>query len=127
MKMGTELCETDDCVIQRSSYETVATPYVPAYKDTFEIAMHLSDHTGTLDMCRMSSMAAERTVAIKPSAFPNVSDEDRGRLKWRLLLERCKVKLLVKLKTPLRFTTIVTVLDCVPAHHSDVLANIKAY
>lgn len=121
-------CETEDCVIQGSSYETVITPYGAApYKDTYEISMHVSDHTGSLEMCNLSSSAAERILAMTATRFLELSEIEWGQLKWRLLLERCKVKVLVKLKTPIRFNTTVTVLDCVKADSADVFANIKAY
>ncbi|KAL1392806.1 hypothetical protein pipiens_012209 [Culex pipiens pipiens] len=93
----------------------------------FDIRIDLTDHTGTLANCRLMNQVAEQTLACKVDKFLNMSDEEKGKLKWRILLERCAVKLVVKRKSPVRFQTVYSVAECVVAGAKEVEGKIKVY
>ncbi|XP_076270084.1 meiosis specific with OB domains hold'em [Rhynchophorus ferrugineus] len=62
---------------------------------TFDIQVMLSDHTGTLRNCRLSGGNAEDVLGCSAQEFAVTSDDDKCNLKWRYLLERCKVRLAI--------------------------------
>lgn len=119
-------CINDDCAIQTSSFES---NYLTTDNslDTFNIRMNLSDFTETLDTCRVYGATAERILGKSLNEFQSLTDLERGNLKWKFLLERCKIKIIIKKKTAVRRTVSITVLDCVVADMHDVLTDIKAY
>lgn len=93
----------------------------------FDIPVDITDHTGTLANCRLMSQAAENTLHCKVEAFLKMGDAQKGKLKWRYLLERCAVKLVIKRKSPVRFQTLYTILDCSVASPKEVGSKIKVY
>ncbi|KAL1491662.1 hypothetical protein ABEB36_012224 [Hypothenemus hampei] len=64
-------------------------------KITFDIKVALSDHTGTLVNCKLCGNAAELALGCSAKGFASMSDDDKGRLKWKYLLEQCKVHVAV--------------------------------
>lgn len=127
MAMTTSLedCINDDCIIQNSTFETNTQKI--GYSDSFNIRMQVSDLTGTLDTCRMYGATADRILGIGLTQFLRLTDTERGKLKWQLLLERCKFKLSIKRKSALTRTVSISVLDCVVADTIEVLTNVQAY
>ncbi|XP_055628761.1 protein hold'em [Toxorhynchites rutilus septentrionalis] len=93
----------------------------------FDIPVDMTDHTGTLSNCRLTSQAAENTLNCKVEAFLKMSDLQKGKLKWRFLLERCALKFVIKRKSPIRFQTMVSIVECVIAKPQEVESKIKVY
>lgn len=118
-------CNNDDCVILNSSFEQ--NYRAAGYSDSYNIRMSLSDFTETLDTCRMYGATAERILGKSLNEFRNLTSFERSNLKWKFLLERCKLKVIIKRKTAVRQTVSITVLDCEVADMREVLADIKAY
>lgn len=119
-------CNNDDCTIQTSSYESNCRT-AAMYSDSYNIRMSLSDFTETLDTCRMFGATAERILGRPVNEFLKLTDVERSKLKWQFLLERCKLKLMIKRKTAIRRFVSITVLDCAVADMKEVLTDIKGY
>ncbi|XP_030752470.1 meiosis-specific with OB domain-containing protein [Sitophilus oryzae] len=62
---------------------------------TFDIQVMLTDHTGTLTNCRLTGHSAEIALCCTATEFSSMSDDQKCALKWKYLLERCKVRLAV--------------------------------
>ncbi|XP_058838630.1 protein hold'em [Topomyia yanbarensis] len=93
----------------------------------FDIPVDITDHTGTLTNCRLMSQAAENTLNCKVDSFLKMGDAQKGKLKWRYLLERCSLKLIVKRKSPIRFQTLYSIVECSLANPQEVESKIKVY
>uniref|UniRef100_H3D5U1 Meiosis-specific with OB domain-containing protein n=1 Tax=Tetraodon nigroviridis TaxID=99883 RepID=H3D5U1_TETNG len=67
----------------------------------FDLLVDLTDHTGTLQSCSLRSPAAEMFLGCTPEEFTSLTDDQRTTMKWKFLLERCKVyvKILPSMKT----------------------------
>lgn len=117
-------CNNDDCIILTSSFES--SYRTAGYSDSYNIRVSLSDFTDTLDT-QMVGATAERIVGKPLIEFRALTDIERSKLKWKFLLERCKVKVIVKRKTAVRRTVSIIVLDCVVADVQEILTDIKAY
>ncbi|XP_072312339.1 meiosis-specific with OB domain-containing protein [Eucyclogobius newberryi] len=57
----------------------------------FDLPVDVSDHTGTLQGCIFRSPVAEKTLGCTTEEFTNLTDNECTALKWRFLLERCKI------------------------------------
>ncbi|KAK5905674.1 hypothetical protein CgunFtcFv8_001607 [Champsocephalus gunnari] len=86
----------------------------------FDMLMDFTDHTGTLQACSLRSPLAEKALGCTTEEFTNLTDDERTAMKWKLLLERCKiyVKILpsIKMKSGMR----AVVLDCSVADPGEV-------
>lgn len=61
----------------------------------FDLKVKLSDHTGSLLNCKITGATAERILKCKVSDFLNMSDDEKTVLKWKFLLERHELRLVV--------------------------------
>ncbi|XP_048760956.2 meiosis-specific with OB domain-containing protein-like [Ostrea edulis] len=57
----------------------------------YRIPISLSDHTGTLEQCYLYGSVAEHFIGIKVENYFKLDQEKKTRIKWRFLLERCKI------------------------------------
>lgn len=125
MAITVELCQSEDCVLLRSEWMN-NTSLSDKYVDMYDISVGLSDHTGSLPKCRLEANVAEIMLGQSVDRFRALSVEQRGEIKWKWLMERCTVKIIVKRKTAVR-AAMVCIVDCVVAKQSDVLRHIKMY
>uniref|UniRef100_A0A3Q1F7M8 Meiosis specific with OB-fold n=1 Tax=Acanthochromis polyacanthus TaxID=80966 RepID=A0A3Q1F7M8_9TELE len=92
----------------------------------FDLLVDLSDHTGTLQACHLRSPMAEKTLGCTIEEFTSLTDDKRTKMKWRLLLERCKIYVKVvpsaKIKTGVRGT----ILACSLADPGEVKQHMSA-
>ncbi|KAJ8966403.1 hypothetical protein NQ317_009635 [Molorchus minor] len=88
MPMKGSNCENAEC-------PTVFEGMVVESDMNFDIRIMLTDHTGTLTRCRFGSQAAEQALNCTPREFSNMSDDDKCKLKWKYLMERCAVRIAV--------------------------------
>ncbi|XP_055529864.1 protein hold'em [Wyeomyia smithii] len=116
LKISDSKCQREDCQNNLSHISV-----------SFDIPVDITDHTGTLPNCRLMNQAAENTLNCKVEAFLRMGDTQKGKLKWRYLLERCVLKLVIKRKSPVRFQTLYTILDCSVASPQEVGSKIKVY
>ncbi|XP_077407881.1 meiosis-specific with OB domain-containing protein [Vanacampus margaritifer] len=67
----------------------------------FDLLVDLTDHTGTLHACSLRSPAAEAMLGCTTEQFDRLTNKERTEMKWKFLLERCKiyVKILPSTKT----------------------------
>ncbi|XP_033840919.1 meiosis-specific with OB domain-containing protein [Periophthalmus magnuspinnatus] len=57
----------------------------------FDLLVDVSDHSGTLHGCIFRSPMVEKILDCTVEEFKNLTDDERTALKWRFLLERCKI------------------------------------
>ncbi|KAF2904877.1 hypothetical protein ILUMI_01294 [Ignelater luminosus] len=62
---------------------------------SFDLVLMLSDQTGSLPNCRLNGHTAEMVLKCTVQEFLAFSDEEKTILKWKLLMERCAVRILV--------------------------------
>lgn len=96
-------------------------------KTFFNINMNITDHTGTLVNCKLYNKFAEGVVGVNVHEFIQLTDEDKGLLKWSILLERCTVKLVIRKKSVCRSKTLVSVVECSPINPKLIVKDLKIY
>ncbi|XP_043944883.1 meiosis-specific with OB domain-containing protein [Protopterus annectens] len=79
---------------------------------SFELLVDVSDHTGTLQFCNLSGNAAEKTLDCTVDGFLRLTEEQKTALKWKLLLERCKIYLKIFTSSSSRTGLRINVLSC---------------
>lgn len=89
--------------------------------------MDISDHTGTLINCKLYNKFAEKVIGVNVHNFIEMSDDEKGSLKWNILLERCAVKLVVRKKSVCRARTLISVVDCAVINPNQVSRELKIY
>ncbi|XP_070580166.1 meiosis-specific with OB domain-containing protein-like isoform X2 [Ptychodera flava] len=57
----------------------------------FDVQVNLSDQTGTFQLCKLGGNVAEQMFGLTVEEFCNINDDMRTQLKWKYLLEKCKV------------------------------------
>ncbi|XP_077980792.1 meiosis-specific with OB domain-containing protein-like [Glandiceps talaboti] len=82
---------------------------------SYDVSVTLTDNTGSLHGFRLGGNAAEEILGCTVGEYCQISDMDKTQLKWKYLLEKCKVYF--KMIQP-RFenaTPTVRILSCSPA------------
>ncbi|XP_050308048.1 meiosis-specific with OB domain-containing protein isoform X2 [Anthonomus grandis grandis] len=62
---------------------------------TFDIKVSITDHSGTLANCRLRGNVAEQALECSAKDFSALTDDEKGHLKWKYLLEQCKIRLAI--------------------------------
>ncbi|KAJ7984708.1 hypothetical protein DPEC_G00357560 [Dallia pectoralis] len=57
----------------------------------FDLLVDVTDHTGTLQSCSLNGTVAEKMLGCSHIEFANLAEDERTAMKWKILLERCKV------------------------------------
>lgn len=104
-------------------YQTSDTTYQVYY-----FRMDLSDHTGTISNCRLMDAEAERTLNNCSAEQFHASEwSQRCSLKWKYLMERCRVKVVAYKRTAYRPYSFVRIVELTLADHGEVLDVMKIY
>ncbi|XP_029312372.1 meiosis-specific with OB domain-containing protein isoform X2 [Cottoperca gobio] len=92
----------------------------------FDLLVDFTDHTGTLHAATLRSPVAEKALGCTTEEFTGLTDDERTAMKWKFLLERCKiyVKILpcIKARTGIKGV----VLDCSVADPGEVKQHMSA-
>ncbi|KAL5019061.1 hypothetical protein ScPMuIL_004783 [Solemya velum] len=91
----------------------------------FSISLSISDHSGTITQCHMSGNAVEKLVGCKPDDFLKMSPTQKTQIKWKYLLERCKIFFKLTKNSNRTSGTSVRVLHCELASPPEVCQNLK--
>ncbi|XP_003961551.2 meiosis-specific with OB domain-containing protein isoform X1 [Takifugu rubripes] len=86
----------------------------------FDLLVDLTDHTGTLQSCSLRSPAAETFLGCTTEEFTRLTDDQRTTMKWKFLLERCKVYVKIIPSTKVKAGIRGTVLACSLADPGEV-------
>uniref|UniRef100_A0A8B9KAZ2 Meiosis-specific with OB domain-containing protein n=2 Tax=Astyanax mexicanus TaxID=7994 RepID=A0A8B9KAZ2_ASTMX len=89
----------------------------------FSLLVNISDHTGTLKGCSLTGTAAEKTLGCTSEEFMCFPEPHRMTMKWRFLLERCKIYLKVLSK---KTGTRAHILSCTLADPVEVKQSMSA-
>ncbi|XP_049858993.1 meiosis-specific with OB domain-containing protein isoform X2 [Schistocerca gregaria] len=93
----------------------------------FDIRMRLTDHTGSLENCRLTGTAAERVLNCTVNEFLAMKDDSRTALKWCLLMERCAARIMVLRPSSEQRRPLISVLACSVANPVEVAAHIPIF
>ncbi|XP_059180336.1 meiosis-specific with OB domain-containing protein isoform X2 [Centropristis striata] len=92
----------------------------------FGLLVDFTDHTGTLHACTLRSPVAEKTLGCTTEEFTSLTDDERTALKWKFLLERCKIYVKILPSTKMRSGIKGTVLGCSVADPGEVKQHMSA-
>ncbi|XP_075950057.1 meiosis-specific with OB domain-containing protein [Anarhichas minor] len=92
----------------------------------FDLLVDLTDHTGTLHACSLRSPVAEQTLGCTTEEFTRLTDDERTAMKWKFLLERCKIYVKIIPSTKLKTGTRGVVLGCSVADPGEVKQHMSA-
>ncbi|KAM8836243.1 meiosis-specific with OB domain-containing protein isoform 2-T3 [Spinachia spinachia] len=92
----------------------------------FDLLVDFTDHTGTLQACSLRSPVAEKTLGCTTEEFTRLTDDERTVMKWKFLLERCKIYVKIVPSPKQRSGTRGVVLDCSLADPGEVKQHMSA-
>ena len=88
MRAPVPVCKKDECLQKDKPANSLRYSY--------DIHVNLSDHTGTLNDVKLTSEVTQKLFdELKPKEFLELSDEKITELKWKVLLERWNLLVLV--------------------------------
>ncbi|XP_028991380.1 meiosis-specific with OB domain-containing protein isoform X2 [Betta splendens] len=92
----------------------------------FNLMVDFTDHTGTLQACTLRSPVAENMLGCTPEEFFSLTEDERTALKWKFLLERCKIYVKIIPSTKMRTGIKGIVLACLLADPGEVKQHMSA-
>ncbi|KAL6095296.1 meiob [Pungitius sinensis] len=92
----------------------------------FDLLVDFTDHTGTLQACCLRSPVAEKTLGCTTEEFTRLTDDERTVMKWKFLLERCKIYVKIVPSPKQRSGTRGVLLDCSLADPGEVKQHMSA-
>ncbi|XP_010903831.2 meiosis-specific with OB domain-containing protein isoform X1 [Esox lucius] len=92
----------------------------------FDLLVDVTDHTGTLQSCSLNGTVAEKTLGCSHNEFANLTEDERTAIKWKFLLERCKVYFKITPSSKSRSGMRCSVLECSLADPGEVKQNMSA-
>ncbi|KAM4715870.1 meiosis-specific with OB domain-containing protein [Anableps anableps] len=92
----------------------------------FDLLVDFIDHTGTLQACNLRGPVAEQTLGCTTEEFSSLSDDQRTALKWRFLLERCKIYLKILPSARMKSGMRGMILGCSLADPGEVKQHMSA-
>ncbi|XP_070708378.1 meiosis-specific with OB domain-containing protein [Pempheris klunzingeri] len=92
----------------------------------FDLLVDFTDHTGTLHTCNLRSPVAEKTLGCTTEEFFTLTDDERTAMKWKFLLERCKIYVKILPCTKVRTGIMGLVLACTLADPGEVKQHMSA-
>ncbi|XP_069840157.1 meiosis-specific with OB domain-containing protein [Dendropsophus ebraccatus] len=92
---------------------------------TLDLQVDVTDHTGTLSG-NLSGSAAEDTLSCTVDGFFNLTEDQKTSLKWKFLLERCKIYLKASTATNSKNGRRVTILSCKIADPNEAVKHVTA-
>lgn len=103
-------------------YQTSDTTY-----QVFDLLVDFSDHSGSLTNCRLLNAEAEKLLGCSADDFQASSWSEQCVKKWKFLMERCRVKVVVYKRTVYRQRSFIRVVEMKLADHYEVKQKIKIY
>ncbi|XP_071767957.2 meiosis-specific with OB domain-containing protein [Centroberyx gerrardi] len=92
----------------------------------FDLLVDFTDHTGTLQACSLRSPVAEKTLGCTIEEFTSLTEEGRTAMKWKFLLERCKIYVKIHPSTKMRTGIKGAVVACSLADPGEVKQHMSA-
>ncbi|KAM8729239.1 meiosis-specific with OB domain-containing protein [Acanthopagrus schlegelii] len=92
----------------------------------FDLLVDFTDHTGTLHGCTLRSPMAEQALGCTVDEFTMLTDDQRTAMKWKFLLERCKIYVKILPATKMRTWIRGVILACTLADPGEVKQQMSA-
>ncbi|XP_034716312.1 meiosis-specific with OB domain-containing protein [Etheostoma cragini] len=92
----------------------------------FDLLVDITDHTGTLHSCSLKSPVAEQTLGCSTEEFTSLTDDERTAMKWKFLLERCKIHVKILPSTKMKTGVRGLILACSVADPGEVKQHMSA-
>ncbi|XP_056153562.1 meiosis-specific with OB domain-containing protein [Lampris incognitus] len=86
----------------------------------FNLLVDITDHTGTLRLFSLRSPVAEKTFNCTTEEFEGLTDAQRTTMKWKFLLERCKIYVKILPSPKMRDGIKGSILSCSLADSGEV-------
>lgn len=93
----------------------------------YDLRLDFSDHTGSLTNCRLLNVEAEQAFGVSAEKFDEFSWSEKCGLKWKFLMERCRVKVVVCKRTIYRPYSFIRIVEMKLADPKDVQSNIRIF
>lgn len=93
----------------------------------FDLRLDLSDHTGTVSNCRLLNEEGEKTLGCRADVFQAYPWPDKCGLKWKFLMERCRLKVVVYKRTVYRPYSFIRIVEMKLACNREVVDRAKIY
>lgn len=116
-----EFCDNEEC--EFGYLEDTLSDKFDYY---YDIHISLSDHSGTIH-CRILKEYAEKLIGCPAKDFLNLDERRKTEIKLKLMMERCRVKVVLRRKSVLRSSMTIIVLECVVATFEEVARKITVY
>lgn len=113
-------CMEDICLDLR--YQTSDSTY-----QVYDFRVDFSDHTGTVSNCRLLNEEAERTLGCPADEFQGYAWPQKCGLKWKYLMERCRIKVVAYKRTVYRPYGFVRIVEMTLADPREVQNRVKIY
>lgn len=117
-----EFCDNEDCETFGYLNDTVSENFEYYY----DIHIGLSDHSGSIN-CKILREYAEKLIGCSAKEFLKLAETKRTDIKLNLLMERCRVKVVLTRKSVLRSSMTIVVLECIVADFDEVTKKITVY
>lgn len=114
-----EYCVDSNCV------QRLAEANGPKSIEKFNISVDITDHSGTLT-CRLTDEHAVTVLGHSVASFINLSEDEIEALRWKFLLERHAIKIVVRRNSAFK-TARINILDCAPFDYSLDGPNLMVY
>ncbi|XP_041672213.1 meiosis-specific with OB domain-containing protein isoform X2 [Cheilinus undulatus] len=92
----------------------------------FDLFVDFTDHTGTLHACTLRSPVAEKVLGCSTEEFTSLTDDGRTAMKWKFLLERCKIHIKIFPSSRMKSGMRGVVLACALADPGEVKQHMSA-
>uniref|UniRef100_A0A671W037 Meiosis specific with OB-fold n=1 Tax=Sparus aurata TaxID=8175 RepID=A0A671W037_SPAAU len=92
----------------------------------FDLLVDFTDHTGTVHGCALRSPMAEQALGCTTNEFTMLTDDQRTAMKWKFLLERCKIYVKILPSTKMRTGIRGVILACTRADPGEVKQHMSA-
>lgn len=110
-------CSNSQCAVEQG-----LEPFVP--NRMFNIRISLSDHTGTLENCRLTNEAAEAVLGCSVPHFDAMSYDQKDLLRMNFILERCATRILVLKPSNVRRQLYVSIVSCTIVDPAEVASRL---
>ncbi|XP_013380147.1 meiosis-specific with OB domain-containing protein-like [Lingula anatina] len=112
-------CSNQNCPLGFLNDDTMEVDY----DMQFDMGLTLSDCTGSMHYCRAYGSVVEKMLGCTADEFQKYDDKKKTQLKWKFLLEKCKLYIKVTLPRFDRPNTLTRILDCQVANPQEALVN----
>ncbi|XP_061165921.1 meiosis-specific with OB domain-containing protein-like [Saccostrea echinata] len=120
-EMNGYICSNVECCNSALNlFDICEAPMLGEADMEYRIPVSLSDHSGTLELCYLYGSVAEHLIGVKVENYLKLDLANKTKIKWRFLLERCKVYFKVYRSSKYGGKAVLQIISCSLAHPEDI-------